>query len=433
MYNPPTGTFRANVISSIVLASLLLIFAGCVTTATTPSTETTVGPPTSSELDQALSASEQQVVGVDIVVPLFDPGLPYPDEYAQKDKGVWPELRRAESVRFAYKMRQALSAKRAFHAVRVVPNVEAMYDKEKAVENMYAATGELYLQGRIVQSDGEKIALDMSLYDITGHHYFSKTFQHTVDENFFESPRNTNQDPYAPIFKDVAEEVTKIVHRKKPSEIKDLQRITELRFAQSLSDEAFASYLQRGHKGYQLVSFPNESDPMLQRVRDTRIKDQLFFDDLDSSYATFSARMEQNYRKWQEFNFHNVREARKAESKALFKGIGGAILTVGGALLALDGVSKGDTSTTLLGAGTTVAGTKVLSSARDSAKEAKAYREAIAEVSKSIELELAPRVMTLEGETIELTGSAKEQARRWREFLRQIYAEERVPDEYRQL
>ena len=55
------------------------------------------------------------------------------------------------------------------------------------------------------------------------------------------------------------------------------------------------------------------------------------------------------------------------------------------------------------------------------------HRDALNELGKSIDVELAPRVVAYDKETVELTCNAKEQFAQWRAFLQKIYEAERTP------
>jgi len=41
---------------------------------------------------------------------------------------------------------------------------------------------------------------------------------------------------------------------------------------------------------------------------------------------------------------------------------------------------------------------------------------------------IAPQVVEMEQQTVELTGTAKEQFAQWRSFLKKIYAQEKTPE-----
>jgi len=57
-------------------------------------------------------------------------------------------------------------------------------------------------------------------------------------------------------------------------------------------------------------------------------------------------------------------------------------------------------------------------------KQAEIHRMAIQELSESFGSEMKPVVMEFKGKEYELTGSAEEQYKHWRELLRKIYYEE---------
>ena len=63
----------------------------------------------------------ENVNPLDVSIAVFNPGIPTDsDEYGAK--GVWPELRRAEAMHMAVKLRDQLSSSQNFAAVRVTPD-----------------------------------------------------------------------------------------------------------------------------------------------------------------------------------------------------------------------------------------------------------------------------------------------------------------------
>ena len=69
----------------------------------------------------------------------------------------------------------------------------------------------------------------------------------------------------------------------------------------------------------------------------------------------------------------------------------------------------------------------MLSSSFKSREEANLHKDAIEELGESINLDLAPQVVSFEEETVELTGNIQEQFTQWREFLKRIYEQEVTP------
>jgi hypothetical protein len=98
-------------------------------------------------------------------------------------------------------------------------------------------------------------------------------------------------------------------------------------------------------------------------------------------------------------------------------------MAAGVALVALGVLvgSRGDFSSPVLGGAIVLIGGQVFVSGVNISSQAEMHRTAIQELSESFDNEMKPLVMEFQGKTYELTGSAEEQYRRWRELLRQIY------------
>lgn len=173
----------------ILLPSLLL--AGCKTMPINNDTsqEPRVGPgsaPVLAQEQQARQYPYPSSVHLDVVVPVFDPGIP--EDYDEvEDRRIWPQLRRAEATRFAVKTRDALAETGVFASVNVVPSTEA--------------TAELYVLGKIEESNSEDVSISVQLVDIAGRTWGEKTFDHRVSPGFLRDEKNEGKDTYAPVFK----------------------------------------------------------------------------------------------------------------------------------------------------------------------------------------------------------------------------------------
>ena len=83
--------------------------------------------------------------------------------------------------------------------------------------------------------------------------------------------------------------------------------------------------------------------------------------------------------------------------------------------------------TSVLGVGAATAGALLVVDAFKNSAEGKVHAEALSELGESLNVEVAPQVIALEDETIELRGDTGDQFRQWREFLQRIHAEEATP------
>lgn len=377
-----------------------------------------VGPPSSSSYGEpSVGAPVAMAPKLEVVIPVFDPGLPEdPAEY--DDDNIWPELRRAEANRFAYKLKKKLEATGQFGGVRVTPDA--------------TATGDLYILGRIDESNGEEVAIDIEVIDISGKVWMEDTFSHDVSEYFHKDLRNKGKDPYDPLFTDAAAAISSELSTYDAKELENLQYLADLRFGASFSESAFKEYLAVDDGEYLIVSKPSDEDPMLQRVRAIRVRDQLFIDSLQDNYAAFSEQMNESYLMWQEQSLLETRAERKAGQKAIAQAVGGALL-VG---LAVFSAVAGSRSNSTVGssAGATgailggIAGGSLISESFRTSAEAKVHREALNELGNSVDMAMAPQVVAFEEESVKLTGDAREQFAQWRTFLQKIYNEEKTPD-----
>jgi len=399
--------------------TLFIIFtfllSGC---ATHNRTSSTVGPlPSSSYSKNVEKESMVTAPKLDVIIPVFDPGL-QEDQSKDDNKDIWPELRRAEANRFAYKLKGKLEATGQFGAVRVTPD--------------QTATGDLYILGRIEESNGEKVAIKIGVVDISGKRWLDKVIEHEVSEDFHKDQRNKGLDPYDPLFEEAAAKIIDELNDHPLKELEELHYITDLRFGANFSDKAFMQYMEKKRGTFSLVSKPSDNDPMLKRVKAIRVRDQLFIDSLQDNYASFSEQMDESYLMWQEQSLFETQAEREARRKSVGQAIGGVLLISLAVLAGVSGANSDSVGSSSAGAAGAIlgglAGASLLSESFKTSEEAKVHRDSLNELGQSIDIDLSPQVIAFEKESVELTGDAKEQFDQWREFLQKIYSAEQTPD-----
>ena len=389
------------------LLFILFLLGGCAT-----SGGYDVGPGASSKLvKQNTGVSSRPAVPLSVVIPVLDPNIPDdPNEYAAKS--IWPELRRAEANRFAVKLRDSLADTEAFGSVRVSP------DK--------TATAHLYVNAKILTSNGEDIEIAVRLVDISGKSLMKKTYKHRVTEYQFEDPRLTGKDLYSTVFELAAKDIAKVARKQKPKRIAELNAIEEMRFAETFSPDYFSNYIRTSSSGKtKLMSLPADDDVMLNRVKSLRIKDQMFVDNMQVDYENFRNDMNEDYILWQKQAFTETKAAREAASAASAKMFMGLLGVVAGAAIANNSSSSlGNYG----GAAIAVAGISTIVDGVQDSKEATAHRESLSEMGRSLNIQLAPQVMEMEDRTVELRGNAVEQYTAWRAYLLDVYNKEKTPE-----
>ena len=410
---------RHSAIPAAALAAAVAVLAGCgamgTITGGTMTGGTPAGPAVGPAIDPPASAAADPYRGVrlDVIVPVFDPGLPDdPDDYEKE--GVWPELRRAEANRFAVALKKALQATGAFGDVRVSPDARA--------------AGDLYVIGAIEKSDGQDVKIAVEAVDIGGKRWMRKRYRHRVKEYFWRDLRNRGEDPYQPVFDEAAGDIAKLVMKRSSEELGTLRQIGEIRFARTFSEETFARYVEERGGRVTLTGRPDRDDPMLIRIRAIRVRDGLFMDRMQTHYEGFAQRTDTSYAAWQEHSLTEVKARNKARGKALVQGVVGAALAVGGAIAAVKGGHNRDAGTEIAGIAAAVAGGLLVAKSFQNSAEGRVHAEALSELGESLDVEVASQVVELEDTTVELTGDAREQFRQWRSLLRRIYDEEGIPE-----
>lgn len=395
-----------------------------------------VGPATSSKIEAlAMAADGPAVQGrkLDVIIPVFDPGLD--DEV--NGETVWAELRRAEATIFANQLKATLDATGKFAAVRVTPDANA--------------TGELYIQGRIEESNGQDVKISLSVSSISGEDVLTraaansfslsrfikqqsgktKSFKHSVDKNYFNNQRSNKQAAYQPVFDQASDFIVSLLSKYSEAEKKALSNLADLRFAASFSEDAFTEYMLSEEGEIMLVGMPSIDDPLYQKVRALRVRDQLFVDNLQGEYQGFNQQISESYALWQEQSLEEQVLRKEAKARSTKKILGGIAL-IGVAILSASSTSGnnsiGDNAAKTATIAASVAAVGLISSGIHDSKEAEMHNETIKELGQSIDIEMSPQVVAFEEREAELVGDSAEQFQQWRSFLKTLYELERTPD-----
>ena len=135
--------------------------------------------------------------------------------------------------------------------------------------------------------------------------------------------------------------------------------------------------------------------------------------------------MNEDYMTWQRQAYTESKAAREAQAQANMKMFVGILSVAAGAAIASNSNSS---ASAYGGSAVALAGVSAIASGVRDGKQAEAHRESLGELGRSLNIQLAPKVMKIEDRTVELTGTASEQFTVWRGFLREIYEVEKTPD-----
>jgi hypothetical protein len=372
------------------------------------------------ELEQATEEIPQELL-LDVGIQVLDPGITKegkgdaeepltPVEAAEK--GIFKELRRSEARYFAFQLKSTLESTGHWGAVRVLPRGGSDTD--------------VMVTGEIRKSTGLIMTLDVHIEDSTGRVWNNGRYDYEADARAYipEEDREPGMldvdDPYQSLFSDIANDMLKDLEKLKEKRILEIRQATRLRFAAALAPEAFGDYLhQRSNGRIKIKRLPAEDDAMMARVDAIRRSEDLLVDTLNNHYAGFYTRMDQPYGAWRAASYEEEAALRRIRRKARKMAIIGGLLTLGG----LAG-SSGSTAGRVAQDAAIIGGVLTVTQAIKIAKEGKIHKEALKELGASVDAEIAPMLVEVEGRTLRLEGSAQAQYAEWRRLLAEIFREE---------
>jgi hypothetical protein len=378
----------------------LLVLSACTSTGPRRNIEGSV------PVDKSLTEiPENQLLNVSI--ELFDPGKIPEDE--KKANGLSMDIRKAEARYMPELLRSTMEKTGYWGAVRVVPS---------------GITGsELIVSGTILASTGENLDIEITARDASGSQWFKSVYRDGTEASFYRAHEMFG-DAFQPLYNTIANDLAAALKKLPPAEITKIRNIAELQFAADIAPDAFSHYLKKNEDGeYEVVHLPSQNDPMYERVQAVRERDLMMIDTLNGHFDNFHREMKQPYTEWRKARSDESEKQRKLQKQALNRTLLG-VAAIAGAIfigVAAPEYNSGlDTLTDVMVLG----GAAAIKSGMDKRSEASIHKESIEELGLSFSSETKPLVLEVDGETIELTGSAEAQYEQWRALIGKIYASE---------
>lgn len=359
---------------------------------------------------------------LDVGVVVFDSGVPDDSELDRQaieelmEDGTFIQIRRAEAIVMATKLRDALQSSGHWGSVWVTPEASSAVD--------------LTVTGEILQSDGHILELRAKAVDATGDVWLDKKYNMETAASAYNRQRYPDLDPYQDVFNEIANDLAEIRSGTSAPAVDDIHTVAELRYADELSPEAFGDYLELRGSTYEPVRLPAEDDPMLQRTRNVRQREQLLFETLDQYYDEFVSDAEKPYDGWREYSREDsIRLQEAARAAKIRTGLGA--LTI--ALSLSHGMNSDQSSFTdsmITQSGIYIGG-DILRAAAVRRQERRLYTQSLQELSVSFDNEVKPLIVEIQGTQHRLTGTAEAQYEEWQQLLRELFISETgfVPDD----
>lgn len=344
---------------------------------------------------------------LDVWVELFDPGeLPDDPDDAM---GLSLEIREAEARYLPEQLRTTMESTGYWGAVRLVPQ---------------DTTGsELLVRGTILESDGERLELEITAQDASGREWFKRTYREEIEYAQYMLSSKDGREVFQSLYNTIANDLAEFRAQLDTAETTTIRRVAALRFAEDLAPDAFGGYLESDKGKYQVVRLPAADDPMYRRVLAIRDRDFLLIDTLNGHFDNFTREMEPPYTEWRKARSEEATALRELKHEAWKRKLLGAAAIIGA--IAIEASNNGNhAGSSVLRDVMVMGGAYAIKTGFDKSSETEIHRDAIIELDESFSSEAGPMVVEVEGETHELTGSAEVQYAQWRALLKRIYASE---------
>jgi len=384
----------------VIALRLLLILAACLALGgcVSKSVKSTSVP----RLETASSEVPEELL-LDVGIAIFDPGI---DDY-DEDQRVYPEVRKAEARYMPSLLSEAMQDSAAWGSVRVVPSSQQFTD--------------LMVQGKILHSDGEELQLHITAIDSRGYTWLDREYTGNASRYAYSATTRSTYDPFQAVYNTIANDLLRRQEELRLEDRKNVRLVTELLFARSFSPDAFDGYLAQNRQDHYLVMrLPADSDPMLERVRTIRERDQMFIDTLQEYYVNFDEQMVGPYQEWRKLSYEEAIALQQVKAESTRRMIAGGVAILAGIAGASSNNSSGRTAANVA----IIGGGYLLKSGLEKRNEAQIHVEALEELGMSLEAEITPQVIELEDRTVMLSGNVEDQYAQWREVLAEIYRTE---------
>ncbi len=361
-------------------------------------------------LDVAEIAPPEELL-LDIGIVEFDGGVPENNDPVKT--GIYEEVRSAEVRYLPYHLKTTLQGTGHWGAVRVIPSRRAFTD--------------VIVSGVIEKSNGEYVELRIKVEDAMGQEWFERVYETQTGISSYDEFRDRSTDPYQNVFNDFSNDLREYVAALPAKQVRQIRQVSEPQFFGDMAPLSFGNHLANNKDGtISIVRLPAENDPTAARLRQIRERDHLVVDTLNEHYANFYYGIAIPYEGWRKISREEQVNYRQVRRSAAMRTLLGVVVLAGSVAMDTDNSSHSSTRRMKRGIQTVgiTKGFEAIMSGLTRRSEAKIHLESIKELSESFGSEAAPMVITVQGETRRLTGTAAAQYESWRRLLKQIYQAE---------
>lgn len=326
-----------------------------------------------------------------------------------REQNTDPKILEAEARYIPFLLKKTLQETGQWGAVRVVP--------------ARAEEVDVSLSGKIIESNGEKLRVEIKVADATGRKWFQNEYEAQATEQSYEAPdKKQARDPFQDLYNQVANDMLAYRQRLDASSVATIRRVAQLKFARSVAPDAFNGYLVQDRDGIFKVSrLPAANDPMFERVNRIRDREFMFIDTVNIYYGDLYDDMRLPYGQWRQSYLQELDKKRELERKVWERRILGAAAIIGAAVVGSNSNSAGSVAAANI---LVIGGYELIRSSGQIANDATVHEAALKELGASFKGDVAPVLADVEGRTLKLSGSVDAQYAQWRKTLQELFSAE---------
>lgn len=361
--------------------SLALLLGGC---ASAPPPEP-AGPPPVGNVSLLIANEEPaEARALDIGVQVFT-SQAGEDAVARTGAEIFSQIRKTETQYLPVALRSTLLESKQWGIVRVLPEADPSMD--------------LYLEGRILASDGVNLTLHIRATDSTGRLWLDKVYTDVARvadypdaaPALLDRGLTFGEDPFQDIYSAISNDLLAFQQSLTQEGLERIQNVSQLRYASDLSPEAFSRYLQEDEQGLLMVNrLPARNDPLLGNVADIQARNDVFIDTIDEYYEALYQDVKPIYDIWRQYSFEQVNAERDSIERA----------------------RSGNANTGSF---------EAISQNYNRYKWSKIFEQEFVALASGFVSETAPAVLELSRNVNGLTGPVEEQYAQWRVLLRGLF------------
>lgn len=323
------------------------------------------------------TAQADESAYLDVGIVIFDPGIPE-DESTHSALDIFPRIREAEAQYLPVTLRREMVDSGEWGVVRVVPEAGPL--------------SELSVEAQILESSGLRQRIQFVARDATGRVWLDR--QYSLAANESGQTASGTSEPYRKMYRQVAADLVLFRTGLDTRSLREIRQVALMRYAYSLSPEAFADYLATDETGlYTLQRLPAEGDTMMVRVERIRNQEYLFIDNVDEQYGNLHDDMASTYNLWLQYDREQSLYSEDYEQRAANRTKQG---------------SRGSFA--------------AMQQSYNAYRNFRIQEQGLDELATGFNNELEPTIVETSGKVFRLTGTLESQYAEWRGILREIFA-----------